>query len=210
MTNLEELWLGKNKIEKIDGLRSLTKLRSLDVQSNRLTSIENLTAQTETLKELFLAHNGIDDEGAILETGLALNFKVLETLDLSKNRLTSCQPFGHMTTLTTLWISSNDIATFEDVEPLVGLGTREGACLEEIYLEHNPIDKDTEYRTKLKGMIPSLNQIDADMIGSRYGSAVSLPNGGIVGSSLSLEQMRKLQEKAFTRAKEEAAQELEK
>eukprot|EP00339_Tiarina_fusa_P019828 CAMPEP_0117003960 /NCGR_PEP_ID=MMETSP0472-20121206/5105_1 /TAXON_ID=693140 ORGANISM="Tiarina fusus, Strain LIS" /NCGR_SAMPLE_ID=MMETSP0472 /ASSEMBLY_ACC=CAM_ASM_000603 /LENGTH=179 /DNA_ID=CAMNT_0004704781 /DNA_START=23 /DNA_END=559 /DNA_ORIENTATION=- len=70
LTNLEELWLGKNKIEEIQGLETLTKLRRLDVQSNRLTKIENLTAQVETLEELYLAHNGIDDEGASCETGL--------------------------------------------------------------------------------------------------------------------------------------------
>lgn len=194
LTNLEELWLGKNKIEKIDGLSSLTKLRRLDVQSNRLTTVDNLTAQTQTLEELYLAHNGIDVEGAMQETGLALDFKGLETLDLSKNRLTSCKPFEHMTTLTALWISSNDIATFEDLDSLAALGTRKGACLEEIYLEHNPIYKDADYRTKLKDMIPSLKQIDPDMIGQK-----------IVTQNQSMEQVRKWQERALAKAKEEIA-----
>jgi len=194
LTNLEELWLGKNKIEKIDGLSSLTKLRRLDVQSNRLTTVDNLTAQTQTLEELYLAHNGIDVEGAMQETGLALDFKGLETLDLSKNRLTSCKPFEHMTTLTALWISSNDIATFEDLDSLAALGTRKGACLEEIYLEHNPIYKDADYRTKLKDMIPSLKQIDADIIGQK-----------VVTQNQSMEQVRKWQERALAKAKEEIA-----
>jgi len=210
LTSLEELWLGKNKIEKIDGLSNLTKLRRLDVQSNRLTSVENLTAQTETLEELYLAHNGIDDEGAMQETGLALNFKELNTLDLSKNRLTSCRPFEHMTALTALWISSNDITTFQDVDPLAGLGTRDGACLEEIYLEHNPIYQDTDYRTKLKEIIPSLNQIDANTIGHGYGSVISPPQGVGGGGILSMEQVRKWQEKALAKAKAETVQKAKK
>jgi len=199
LTNLEELWLGKNKIEKIDGLSSLTKLRCLDVQSNRLTTVDNLTAQTQTLEELYLAHNGIDNEGAMQETGLALDFKELITLDLSKNRLTTCQPFEHMTTLTALWISSNDIATFQDVDSLTALGTREGACLEEIYLEHNPIYKDADYRIKLKDMIPSLNQIDADII-----------RPDRIVPKVDLEQVRKWQGEALAKAKEEIAQKAKK
>jgi len=196
LTNLEELWLGKNKIEKIEGISSLTKLRRLDVQSNRLTTVDNLTAQTKTLEELYLSHNGINNEGATQETGLASDFKVLVTLDLGKNRLTSCQPFEHMTTLTALWISGNDIATFQDVDPIVALGSREGACLDEIYLEHNPIYKDADYRTKLKDMIPSLKQIDADIIRT---------DGKIAPQHKSIEQVRKWQEKAIAKAKQEIA-----
>jgi len=63
-STLSELCIGKNKIEQIDGLANLHKLRKLDVQSNRLTSIENLNGLEDTLEELYLAHNGIDDEGA--------------------------------------------------------------------------------------------------------------------------------------------------
>ena len=102
LVNLEELWLGKNKIEKIEGLSTLTKLRRLDVQSNRLTSISGLLGQIDCLEELYLAHNGIDDDGAMLETGLKLQFQNLTTLDLSKNRLKSCKPFCHLDSLNEL------------------------------------------------------------------------------------------------------------
>jgi len=197
LVSLEELWLGKNKIEKIEGISNLTKLRRLDVQSNRLTTVDNLTTQAETLEELYLAHNGIDDGGAMQETGLSLNFKELTTLDLTRNRLKSCKPFEHMTTLTALWISGNEIASFEDVDPLVGLGTRDGACLEEIYLEHNPIDQDTDYRTKLTEMIPSLNQIDANTIGNGYGHVIS----AVDTRSVSTEQVRQWQDTAIAKAK---------
>ncbi len=61
--SLEELWLGKNKIEMIQGLENLTNLRRLDVQANRLTTIEGLTSQVDTLEELYLSHNAIDNRG---------------------------------------------------------------------------------------------------------------------------------------------------
>jgi hypothetical protein len=133
-------------------------------------------------------------------TGLALKFEVLTTLDLSRNRLTSCRPFAHLDTLNELWISSNEIATFEDVGYISILGTREGACLTEVYLEHNPIYNDFEYRKKLKDMIPSLEKIDAnDIGGTGYGSVLPASRS----PEAMIEQMRILQEKAVQRAKEE-------
>lgn len=198
LVNLEELWLGKNKIEKIEGLSNLKKLRRLDIQSNRLTTVENLIGLEDTLEELYLAHNGIDDAGAMCPSGLMLNFKQLSTLDMSKNRLTTCKPFVHLTTLCELWVSSNDIADFKDVEPISVLGTRDGACLTEIYMEHNPIYNDFEYRMRLKEIIPSLVQIDANVIGATgYGSVLPKRPEDVV------EEMRLLQDKVARRAKEE-------
>lgn len=192
------MWLGKNKIELIEGLSYLKKLRRLDVQSNRLTSIDNLNGLEDTLEELYLTHNAIDDEGAMRENGLALNFKELRTLDLCRNRLTSCRPFQHLITLNELWVSSNEIATFEDVEPISVLGTRDEACLTEVYMEHNPIYKDFEYRKRLKNIIPSLVQIDANVIGATgYGSVMPKPQEDIMA------QMKILQEKAVQRAMDE-------
>ena len=49
MSALEELWLGKNKIERIDGLGAgaTPRLRRLDLQSNRLAAIAGLDALPE-------------------------------------------------------------------------------------------------------------------------------------------------------------------
>jgi len=191
LENLEELWLGKNKIEKIVGLSKLTKLRRLDVQSNRLTSIENLEAQVDTLEELYLAHNGIDVEGAKRPSGLALPFSKLNTVDLTSNRLADVTPFAHLTSLTDLWISGNDIKTFEDVEPLRSL-----AELDTVYLEYNPVASEFEYRKKLAEMVPSLTQIDADLIG---GLAQHGYGGGGTGDNL-VERMRQMQNTAISKA----------
>mmetsp|Transcript_35196 Transcript_35196/g.80409 ORF Transcript_35196/g.80409 Transcript_35196/m.80409 type:complete len:451 (-) Transcript_35196:6302-7654(-) len=186
LQNLEELWLGKNKIEKIDGLENLTKLRRLDVQSNRLTTVDNLHAQVDTLEELYLAHNGITVEGATVESGLALKFTQLNTLDLSSNRLTDASPLSHLTSLTDLWISSNDIKTFDDVQPLESLTNLDG-----IYLEHNPVASDFEYRMQLTKIIPSLTQIDANMIGC----VPTFDRGPAV-----MDKLKKMQERALEKA----------
>lgn len=166
LVNLEDLWLGKNKIENIGGISKLTKLRRLDVQSNRLTVVENLISQKDTLEELYLSHNNIGNRGASQPTGLALKFEKLTTLDLSRNRIANTKPFVHFESLEDLWLSGNKISTFDDIEPISVLGTREGARLEAIYLEYNPVASEFEYRKRLASIIPSLKQIDADMIKS--------------------------------------------
>lgn len=191
LVNLEELWLGKNKIEHIGGLQHLTKLRRLDVQSNRLTKIENLEALVDTLEELYLAHNGIDVEGALCESGLALPFTQLNTVDMSRNRLTDTSPFAHLTSLTDLWISGNDIATYEQVEHLRGL-----TALDVVYLEYNPVASEFEYRMKLAQIVPSLTQIDANMIG---GAGYATSGDVRTGDNL-VERMRLMQEEALQKA----------
>ena len=161
LTQLEELWLGKNKIEKLQGLETLTKLRRLDVQSNRLEAIEGLTSLNDTLEELYLAHNGITVEGALTPTGLQMALPKLSVLDLSRNRLTNASPFGHLKSLDELWLSGNKIASFADIECLAPLGQ----SLDTIYLEYNPFQSDDPlYRKRIAQLLPNLSQIDANMI----------------------------------------------
>jgi len=192
LVHLEELWLGKNKIERISGLSKLTKLRRLDIQSNRLTKIENLGALVDTLEELYLAHNGIDNEGAKCESGLALPFTQLNTVDMSRNRLTDTSPFSHLTSLTDLWISGNKIETFKDVDHL-----QELTKLDTLYMEYNPVASEFEYRMKLKQMVPSLAQIDANQIASEGYAPV-----GVSGSSSDLvAKMKLMQTAAIEKAK---------
>jgi protein phosphatase 1 regulatory subunit 7 len=169
LVNLEELWLGKNKIERIEGLEQLTKLRRLDVQSNRLTHVDGLATQRETLEELFLAHNGIEDDGV---EGLKIAFTRLSVLDLGRNKLTSLRHFTHLVSLEELWVSGNLVSDFAEVKPLVALTN-----LETIYLEYNPVqDTNPMYRRQLKEMLaPSLKQIDATPIGHQVVAAVETP-----------------------------------
>jgi protein phosphatase 1 regulatory subunit 7 len=52
------LWLGRNKIRQIDGLRNLVNLRRLDVQNNRLAKLQGLETLIH-LEELYVGHNGL-------------------------------------------------------------------------------------------------------------------------------------------------------
>lgn len=58
LVNLESLFLGKNKITQLNNLQSLSKLKLLSIQSNRIVNIENLDGLVN-LEELYLSHNGI-------------------------------------------------------------------------------------------------------------------------------------------------------
>jgi Leucine Rich repeats (2 copies)/Leucine Rich repeat len=184
-----------------------------------LTKLENLTTQSETLEELYLAHNAIDDEGASCETGLALAFPKLNVLDLSRNQLTSTKPFAHLPALEELWISGNKIATFQDIEPLKEAAAAGIQSLDTVYLEYNPVADDFEYRQRLKAYIPNLSQIDATLIGGvatavigmvgTKSSAASVPSG--MGAQPSAAMMAKLtpeqlQQAALDRARQQKLQ----
>ncbi|CAM9288505.1 unnamed protein product, partial [Hapterophycus canaliculatus] len=115
----------------------------------RLTAIEGLEGLTE-LRELYLSHNAI-------ESAQGLESQVnLDTLDLSRNKIDSFEGLQHLGQLTDLWMSGNLISTFEAVDALKPL--RSLTCL---YLEHNPLYKDFEYRKRLALILPTLTQIDA-------------------------------------------------
>ena len=155
----------------------------------------------DTLEELYLAHNGINDDGAAQATGLTLTFTQLSTLDLSKNCLTTTSAFCHLTSLDDLWLSSNKIATFAAVEPLKALGS----SLQELYLEYNPVANEFEYRKRVKEIIPSLTKIDANMIGAQdSGTAAAAAAGG--QAMTREEELRRIQEQVVERARLESKQ----
>jgi protein phosphatase 1 regulatory subunit 7 len=230
LKNLEELWIGKNKIESLEGIESLTNLKRLDVQSNRLTTISNdedgecyLNAQRNTLEELYLAHNGLDDDGisGLLSSSSSTSgstFPQLTTLDLSNNRLTTTAPLVfdskknnnnsstavglHWPMLEELWLSANLITDFEAIYSLKEASdNNQLPKLETVYLEYNPVSKDFEYRKKLAEFIPTLQQIDATMIRG-YGS-VPKPSGDGAGGGTTEDRLRVLQAAAIQRAKQQ-------
>lgn len=161
------------------------------------------------MEELYLAHNGIDNDGASKATGLGMSFPNLNVLDLSRNRLTSTAPFAHLDGLEELWLSGNEIATFDDVEPLKktdgnGNPITTGQQLETLYLEYNPVSKEFEYRKRLAEWIPSLRQIDATMIGGIGAHGMSsLLLRSTASAGTTQEEMRRLQETVIQRARNE-------
>ena len=63
-----------------------------------------------------------------------------------------------MTNLEEFWANNNQINTFAEVEKLMV-----NTSLATVYLEHNPIQKDPQYRRKIKLVLPNLTQIDATL-----------------------------------------------
>jgi protein phosphatase 1 regulatory subunit 7 len=165
----------------------------------------------DTLEELYLAHNGIDDNGASCETGLSMTFTNLNVLDLSRNRLTSTRPLAHLPALEELWISGNQIATFDDVISLKESAEAGIQSLDTVYLEYNPIASEFEYRKRLKEWIPNLSQIDATMIGGLGGIAASIPNAGMArptaatAATMTTMTPEQLQQAVIDRARQEQA-----
>ena len=154
LSSLQELWLGKNKIVKIEGLDALANLKRISIQSNRLTEMGNGLAPLINLEELYLSHQGI---GAI--EGLD-GLRKLNTIDISHNRLTSTNgiPVDDLPELEDLWLNGNKISEYAEVDRLAPLG----ATLHTIYLQHNPLAKDFEYRKRVKATFAeALMYIDA-------------------------------------------------
>ncbi|KAG1804239.1 uncharacterized protein BJ212DRAFT_1394370 [Suillus subaureus] len=102
LVNLEELWLGKNKLTKLENLSTLSRLKILSLQSNRITKIEGLD-QLADLEELYLSHNGVER----LE-GLENNTK-LRMLDVGVNFVLAIENISHLVSLEELWLNNNKI-----------------------------------------------------------------------------------------------------
>eukprot|EP00536_Pseudo-nitzschia_multiseries_P015054 jgi/Psemu1/298904/fgenesh1_pm.814_\ len=235
---LTELYLANNKIKEISGIKHFKNLRKLDLGANKirvlsgdelsgLVNLEELwvgknkicylNSQRETLEELYLGHNGLDDDGIsglISLTGRGDNtfvFPKLNVLDLSRNRLTNTASLVvdpenddllcEWPMLEEIWLSGNKIINFEAVYPLKEASEKNLLPqLETLYLEYNIVAEDFEYRKKLAEFIPTLEQIDATKIRG-YGS-VPMPLGnGVVGTTEG--RLRQLQAAAIERAKEQ-------
>ena len=82
----------------------------------------------------------------------------MQTLDLAGNRINLIQGLNTLINLEEFWFNDNLV---EDWSQLNGLS---GATqLATVYLERNPIQKDVNYRRKIKLALPSLTQIDASL-----------------------------------------------
>jgi len=91
--------------------------------------------------------------------GLPTPSSSLHTIDLSSNPIESITGVEHIHTLEELWMTSTQLKTMEDLTPLVAL-----PALSCVYLEHSPLAQMQGYHEKLQALIPTLVQIDANMI----------------------------------------------
>ena len=141
--NLTCLWLGKNKIKDISGLSHLKQLKSLSLQSNYIEEIRGLEGLP--LEELYLSENQITEIRNLPAS--------LRTLDLGNNQIVKLDNLSHLP-LADLWIGSNKIESFSELDKLP-------KSIKEVYFEHNPIQKDIQYRLKIKLCLPNVEKIDA-------------------------------------------------
>ena len=81
----------------------------------------------------------------------------LRVVDLSSNHIQSIAGISACQRLEEVWMTASDLSTFDDLQELSMLPQ-----LNCIYLEHSPISKHTSYTDRLKAMIPTLTQIDAE------------------------------------------------
>jgi protein phosphatase 1 regulatory subunit 7 len=152
LVHLTELHLGRNKIAELgDGLAQLTSLRILGLSSNRLRTLDGLGA-LEALEELYVAHNGLSTL-ADLPHSLA----GLRVLDAAGNRIEVVASLRPFPLLEDLWLNDNQIG-----EMAAAAAIAEGARLQTLYLEGNPLAATPTYAEQVLAFAPpSLRQLDA-------------------------------------------------
>ncbi|KAF3975760.1 hypothetical protein ACB098_10G148800 [Castanea mollissima] len=87
---LHTLNLSRNKINTVEGLRELTRLRVIDISYNRISRIGHGLSNCTLIKELYVAGNKISDV-----EGLHRLLK-LTVLDLSFNKITTTKALGQL------------------------------------------------------------------------------------------------------------------
>jgi hypothetical protein len=125
MTNLTELFLGRNNISDLTPLAGLTNLTKLNLHHNNISDLTPLAGLTN-LTTLFLGRNNISDLTPLagltnLEELLLLNNNIsdltplagltnLEELNLSNTNITDLTPLAELTKLTWLTLNENNIS----------------------------------------------------------------------------------------------------
>jgi len=157
LVNLEQLWLGKNKISSM-ALPPLPKLRHLSLQNNRLEVWDPIFfSNVSGITHLYLGFNNLPD---LPEDFVKL--LDLQEIDLAKNAIKSIRPLPELKCLEELWMNDNQI---NDLSEIRNLSTMSG--LKTIYLERNPMHglgdeaSEAKYREAILQACPEIVQIDA-------------------------------------------------
>lgn len=136
-SNVKELDLRTNGITRIDELSGLKKLEELVLESNHIRDLTPL-AELEDLRKLEAAKNDIYDFSPIM------GLRNLEVLDLIENHIDSIKGIGKMAKINELHLGHNSI---EDISPVTELRdlthlsfgynkVEDISCLEELPMLH--------------------------------------------------------------------------
>jgi len=157
LVNLEELWLGKNKIGSM-ALPPLPKLKHCSMQNNRLEVWDSsFFTNASSLTHLYLGFNNLpnlpEEFAQLLD---------LEEVDLARNNITAIRPLPELLKLEELWMNDCQIADITEVRHLASIPS-----LVTIYLERNPMhvlgneESETRYKEAILYALPNITQIDA-------------------------------------------------
>jgi protein phosphatase 1 regulatory subunit 7 len=160
LVNLEELWLGKNKISSM-ALPPLPKLRHLSMQNNRLEVWEpSFFTNAAGLTHLYLGFNNLPD----LPEDFA-KLVCLEEIDLARNAIKTIRPLPELVCMEEWWMNDCQVEDLAEVRNLSVL-----PALKTVYLERNPMhglgnaDMEAKYKEAIMQAMPQLTQIDAERI----------------------------------------------
>jgi len=163
LVNLEQLWLGKNKIISMF-LPPLPNLKMCSMQNNRLEVWDStFFTNASNLTHLYLGFNNLPN----LPEDFA-KLVNLEEIDLAKNPITAIRPMPELVKLEELWMNDcqvPDLAECRHLSSLTGLKT--------IYLERNPMHglgdgkMEALYTEAIIQAAPWITQLDAVRLNSK-------------------------------------------
>ncbi|RMG08689.1 MAG: CHAT domain-containing protein, partial [Cyanobacteria bacterium J055] len=107
LTQLQQLYLGKNEITDLSPIASFLQLQSLYLNENQLTDIDPLSG-LENLTTLSLDDNQIRDINPLSHV------RSLEILYANGNQIEEIDPISHLPNLTQLYLKNNQIAEIPD------------------------------------------------------------------------------------------------
>jgi leucine-rich repeat-containing protein 49 len=140
--------LGKNQLEKIEGLETLTRLDVLDLHSNQITTVEHLNHMPE-LRVLNLAGNQIVNVDNL--EGLVS----LTELNLRRNQIQNVRSLDTLPNLQRVFVSNNLLSSFESLQCI--FLTKH---LLELALDGNPVAQEAGYRQVVLDNLKGLRHLD--------------------------------------------------
>jgi len=152
LVNLTEFHAAKNKLTAIEGLEKLTNLVLVAMQANFIKKLSGLETLVN-LEDLYLQQNQIHK----IE-GLENNLK-LTTLDIAVNKVSVFENLEHLQ-LKELWMNWNNLEDTDANKAYMKKFTK----METIYLADNPISQANTYQEMLVTAMPTLTQIDGNVL----------------------------------------------
>lgn len=169
LVNLEQLWLGKNKISSM-ALPPLPKLKHCSMQNNRLEVWDSsFFENASSLTHLYLGFNNLPD----LPEDFA-KLVNLEEIDLARNNIKTIRPLPELVKMEEWWMNDCQVADLAEIRHLSVM-----PALQTIYLERNPMHglgdaaMEAKYKEAILQACPQILQIDAIRINAN-GSQLQL------------------------------------